>query len=752
MQDYDISQLAQELQIRKRRSPDNPYVLFLGAGVSKASGIGSYIELIDNFLLDMKLISKDELSSSSEIDRYKMFHAQLEDLDELDKFPVLQHNFINRRPSLGYLSLIRFIEEGYFTKIITTNWDNLLELSLESSLIQKAKYQFQVIGINKEEIIVRDFFEKDLFQVQVLKIHGDFDRKEINPGDKDRLPLLIEEHLKSFLKKRDIIMIGYSLSDSDIVNCVTEQNDRTLIYVNPKRKDHRLFRSFTEKYKVFRRINGKAAEFDTFMNALCEATLYEKAYNRQMFINRNDEESKLKNLLISPNRELPKLVFEVKGIGGIGKSLFLRKILTEFRKDRNKASSKKNKIKPIVVYYDFDNITIAGSIKDISVNLINQIKNAIGDEISRDEIFTANTSGVASKAQLIFSIKQLLNNPKIKLPVIIIFDSLEKSKPATKKWVIEIIEEFVDHVNSVFFILGSKRSANLENSSHIKHFYSLSIEEFTQEDSLQQIKKLNQIEDLDNVDNSGYLIHDITKGHPLANELVIEKYKYKNEHGIKIFEKRANELIGYLFKNVIDNSVFGNFTQNEVIILQELLYILSIPRQFNLVSMNNLITKFSPSLDLGLSLDFGSYIPLLQKDTSFIRYSKEKSAYVVNPFLRKMFYMTLRKENRKKFNQINKFLIKQYEKWIFNTSGTDRMKFFLEKLYHLTSLNHKTIELTKFLNELDEFIDIIVKEAEPKDVVNIKQQLYEEFKHDVDLYTYFDDVAKREIETKFQSS
>ncbi|MCI0696019.1 SIR2 family protein [candidate division KSB1 bacterium] len=268
MHNISITQLAGQIYSRKELG-EKPYLLFLGAGVSISSGVSGINEIINQFLINSGIANYEALNRMDRDERFKRFVLAIEKLNESDRYSWLQACFRDKNLSLGYHALTRLIEEGYFDIILTTNWDNLLELSLkESSRINKEDYQIYIRGEHQDDLIIRDFQKLEVPQVKILKLHGDLAHRVtfVTPKEATDFPGGFADFFKNFLRHRDLIMIGYSVSDLDIQKCI-DRNDNTLIYVAPQMSPNE---SLMNKYRYVQQID---AEFNVFMNNLCAALL-----------------------------------------------------------------------------------------------------------------------------------------------------------------------------------------------------------------------------------------------------------------------------------------------------------------------------------------------------------------------------------------------------------------------------------------------------------------------------------------------
>jgi len=278
MQPISIQQLAKLMLLRKE-SGENPYLLFLGAGVSISSGVSNMSDLIDRFLIDFGLVSDDKLPEMDRDKRFQQFISEMENLSQSERYAWLKEGFKDLKPSLGFIALTKLIEDGYFDVIFTTAWDRLLNLSLNSSHVIKNKnnFRFYVRGVNQDDFIIREFRRPSTQRIKILKLHGEIDSGVIfvTPKETANFPNNIANLLKDFFKTRDLIMIGYSVSDMDVQRCI-DQNENTLIYINPKPLNNQLLLSLASNYKYPKQIVGRDGEFDVFMNKLYEAIFNKK--------------------------------------------------------------------------------------------------------------------------------------------------------------------------------------------------------------------------------------------------------------------------------------------------------------------------------------------------------------------------------------------------------------------------------------------------------------------------------------------
>jgi hypothetical protein len=129
-----------------------------------------------------------------------------------------------------------------------------------------------------------------------------------------------------------------------------------------------------------------------------------------------------------------------------------------------------------------------------------------------------------------------------------------------------------------------------------------------------------------------------------------------------------------------------------------------------------------------------------------VLYSREKSAYVVNPILRSVFSLTLKKDAPEKFAEMHKFLVEMYNDWIKSSKGTDKTRFFLEKIYHQLALEKPADSLMPQFRDFARTIGQRLSGVKRQDA---KEQFMEEFNNDPDLDELFEEKLKDEIKDIF---
>jgi len=441
--------------------------------------------------------------------------------------------------------------------------------------------------------------------------------------------------------------------------------------------------------------------------------------------------------LTTPGRLLPKPILEFNGIGGIGKTALLKKF-------RQECMEKK-------LHYSFVDFAEFDKAEQIDLNMI--IINIVQQIDIKNDLFYQIISS-ASEAdpiqdltpKVIEYLDLILKKPQEEIPLALIFDSVDEVDQNVKKWLISIIDRTIE-AGKILYAVASKISLGFSQLPKLeRRVYSFRLKELDQKYTLEQLRVFSHFDEPEELENWARAVYRLTHGHPLANEIVMSEAKKKKYHPHNI-DSIQYEFVQIIDQQVVTEKVFHRYDSKEINRLRQILTPLSLPRLFNLVSMGKLIGKFAPEHALRSSWHYSNYIRELQAETSFIHYSREKSAYVVDPILRSVFSLTLKNEELDKFGTMHEFLIDMYTDWIADARGTDKTKFFIEKTYHQLVLGEAADSL---LPNFKDFAQIIGQNMSEDKCRDAKQQFIMEFSLDPDLGEFFDESIKYKIRKMFE--
>lgn len=189
MLEQDIRFLAEELEKGK-------LVVFVGAGVSKNSGLPEWEELIKdyaNYRGIKEFTSKQFLTIPEEVfERY----------GSLKYYEIAEKRFLGKYvPN----SIHRILKKMKLTYIITTNYDTLIEDEIKNLQIVSKDEDLPYTNSNR----------------MLIKMHGDFENKNIvlKKSDYDNYEKnfqLISTLVKGLFTTNTVLFIGYSYSDTNV--------------------------------------------------------------------------------------------------------------------------------------------------------------------------------------------------------------------------------------------------------------------------------------------------------------------------------------------------------------------------------------------------------------------------------------------------------------------------------------------------------------------------------------------------------
>lgn len=212
-----------------------PYVLFLGAGVSIPSGLPSGTGLVDAVLNDSGYGSQIEDDKHRQEVRWSRFQAVWDNLGREGQETTLRKLLTSSRENSGLKCLAELIRDGYFDFVLSTNIDQLLEQHVIRAGVPQDQFVVTVASVMRPEIIGDVLTRK--FGKHLLKLHGDLAHREwaFSPRELYRFTGSLQTRLEDFLKDRDVILVGHSLHDEDVLEWLsfpTSLPGHTLWYVN----------------------------------------------------------------------------------------------------------------------------------------------------------------------------------------------------------------------------------------------------------------------------------------------------------------------------------------------------------------------------------------------------------------------------------------------------------------------------------------------------------------------------------------
>ena len=234
-------------------------IVMLGAGASISSGVKLSRDLMEELLAKWR----PDLSDGPLRDRFDdLWRSSNPNQREMILKP-----YLDLPPSSGFSDLARLIIQGYFDKVITFNFDQLLEKALRAEGFND--FLVVVRGECASDVYVRQQMDRDEPRVKILKMHGGikggdtflYTREEMN-----QYPQQINEMLLD-LTRGYMIVCGYSFEDQCVVRAFAQEGD-SVYCANPGGAPPNLGPVLIKRYSKDWVIDKDDGKFDAFFGDL----------------------------------------------------------------------------------------------------------------------------------------------------------------------------------------------------------------------------------------------------------------------------------------------------------------------------------------------------------------------------------------------------------------------------------------------------------------------------------------------------
>jgi len=302
-------------------------------------------------------------------------------------------------------------------------------------------------------------------------------------------------------------------------------------------------------------------------------------------------------------------------------------------------------------------------------------------------------------------------------PLVILLDAVDANDESQ----VTLLEAILDDViakssGKLFVVLTSRRSIAFE------HRYSVARR-------LEQVAllPLDKAGSQQYIDSQGYpmtpeereMIYEWTRGYLLAIKVMIDAI---TQEGIKPSTEQGKQvLLTKLVERVIDHTILAQVEVSERDWFHRVLSLLSVPRRFNLIIMQNLIEHFEPELKLADSLAYIVLPKRIFQATGVMDWDSGKAGFAIDAPIRNIFLLQLRMQKPEQYFTINSFLADINRRTALKVSGTDRARYLLEYIYH--SVHSADMSLDQLSKLLQDVVQYIVQEVEtsPENVIQFQK-------------------------------
>lgn len=328
-------------------------------------------------------------------------------------------------------------------------------------------------------------------------------------------------------------------------------------------------------------------------------------------------------------------------------------------------------------------------------------------ELHADDQTDTPKTARALCTQSVDAMKSLLE----KEPVVALLDEVDLDKTEDIGWIETILHDLID-VHNLFVVLASQQQVSFDRHRSVaRKLISHQLKPFDQKACQ------NYLSDIAGTVDPAIREEIISwgQGYPLAMKVMSRLIQeQKLDPRIPADQKR---LISALMEEVVDRGIFARVIEpNWLSWCKEYVSLLSIPRRFNLVILQNLTEEFAENLKLAGKLEYLGLPRQINQGTDVLYWDMRKSGFTINETTRRLFFRQCVIEQPERFYAIHRFLADQNQQFASEVNGSDRIRYLREYLYHSTFVeNAQTLPplLAKVLQNIaNEKLNSIVQFSE----------------------------------------
>ena len=273
--------------------------------------------------------------------------------------------------------------------------------------------------------------------------------------------------------------------------------------------------------------------------------------------------------------------------------------------------------------------------------------------------------------QLVQSTKTLLEQG----PLVMLLDAVDVTNEVQLEFIEKLLSALIVH-NKFFVILTSRTNISFDHERSVaRKLTSRPLQPFDREHSELYLEYTgysfsSEVRDV---------IFEWTRGYPLAMDVMVHAI---TQQGIDpLLEQGKQDLIAIIVERVITASVLKNVKQQDMPWFHTILNLLAVPRRFNLVIMQELIERFESDLKLANSLAYMA-LPKRIAPTGVLGWNLAKAGYALDDPVRNILLLALKTRSPERYYAINRFLAKTNWRNAADVTGSDRIRYQREYLYH----------------------------------------------------------------------
>jgi hypothetical protein len=416
------------------------------------------------------------------------------------------------------------------------------------------------------------------------------------------------------------------------------------------------------------------------------------------FVNREDEMRLIDDAFHALQNQkeflLQTPILDFFGVEGIGKTAILRQIEQRCKKQSQ--------------HYIWVDASKTPPTHHISHAIIEQVGN-----------YAARTSYQLEREDLL---QQSINATQALLEqgtAVLLLDAVDASNDEVVRWIEALLRDVIED-NKLFVVLTSKRGLLFNHERTVaRKLTTWQLHPFNQTSCDMYLDSLTT--KLSSEIRS--YIFDWTRGYPLAMEVMAHAIIDRKLDPRKKTDRQT--LLNIITQRVIEQGVLANIIPSERAEYQTALTLLSQPRRFNLVIMQDLIERFEPTLKRDSSIAYMGLPREISQATNVLSWNMLRAGYAIDTSVRSIFILKSKIEHPERHTEIHNFLARLNKKFADDFPGTtDHTRYLREFLYHRAQIESQQ----NMLQQLEQTVGQIINEP-----LEFFQQFYEEFRQDDEL-------------------
>lgn len=302
-------------------------------------------------------------------------------------------------------------------------------------------------------------------------------------------------------------------------------------------------------------------------------------------------------------------------------------------------------------------------------------------------------------------------------PAVMFLDEIDTSNEERVHWIESMLKDLMDE-SKLLVVMTSKGTISFQQERSVaRKLTSMPLHPLDRESCEAYLDSVGSqiIPELRNT------IFEWTRGYPLAMQVMTEAvsagHDPRNLQGQKA-------ILGAIKDQVINQNILARVDQERRQQYYTTLRLLSVPRRFNLVIMQDLIERFTPDLAKESRLGYFALPREIQQTTEVLTWSLSKAGYTVDVPVRNIFLLDLKIEQPEDYIEIHTFLAQANRRLATEVTGTDRIRYLREYLYH-SAISGESLDISSLLQQITQQMIATSPEA--------FLQFYEEFIQDEEL-------------------